>query len=79
MHLASKSHPVVGDPLYLKRVPAVSKSLSGEVRGKLLDFPRQALHAARLGFKHPRTGEDLSFETPIPADFQALLDALRGN
>ncbi len=79
VHLASKSHPVVGDPLYLKRVPAVSKSLSGEVRGKLLDFPRQALHAARLGFKHPRTGEDLNFETPIPADFQALLDALRGN
>jgi len=76
VHLASRAHPVVGDPLYLKRVPAASKSLPDAARRALLDFPRQALHAARLGFNHPRTGKALSFETGIPDDFQGLLDLL---
>jgi 23S rRNA pseudouridine1911/1915/1917 synthase len=42
----------------------------------LLDFPRQALHAARLGFAHPRTGKTLSFATDPPADMAALITAL---
>jgi 23S rRNA pseudouridine1911/1915/1917 synthase len=46
------------------------------VRFKLLDFPRQALHAARLGFAHPRTGVALSFATEPPADMLRLIDAL---
>ena len=41
-------------------------------------FPRQALHAANLGFVHPVTGEELTFEAPLPADMEALLGALRG-
>jgi 23S rRNA pseudouridine1911/1915/1917 synthase len=73
VHLAHKGNPVVGDPLYLRRVPAVAKAVNQPLRGQLLDFPRQALHAASLGFKHPRTGEFLNFETPLPADMQALL------
>jgi 23S rRNA pseudouridine1911/1915/1917 synthase len=40
-------------------------------------FPRQALHAAVLGFVHPVTGEELRFESPLPGDFDALLVALR--
>jgi 23S rRNA pseudouridine1911/1915/1917 synthase len=40
-------------------------------------FPRQALHAAVLGFKHPITGEELRFESALPADIAALLDVLR--
>ena len=76
VHLAARSHPVIGDPLYLRRIPAASKSLPDLARRTLLDFPRQALHAARLGFNHPRTGEPLSFETEIPADFQNLIDIL---
>ena len=76
VHLAHVGHPVVGDPVYLRRIPAAAKSIRASARGLLLDFPRQALHAARLGFKHPRTGEMLSFETPIPPDMQTLLDAL---
>ena len=78
VHLAHAGHPVVGDPVYLRRIPAAAKSLRTSARGLLLDFPRQALHAVRLGFKHPRTGEMLSFETPIPPDMQTLLDALDG-
>jgi 23S rRNA pseudouridine1911/1915/1917 synthase len=76
VHLASSGHPIVGDPVYLRRIPAAAKSLPEPVRTELLDFPRQALHAARLGFRHPRTGATLSFETPPPPDMLALLEAL---
>jgi 23S rRNA pseudouridine1911/1915/1917 synthase len=40
-------------------------------------MPRQALHAQRLGFDHPVSGERLEFEAALPQDFQGLLDALR--
>ncbi|HVY17884.1 MAG TPA: RluA family pseudouridine synthase [Rhodopila sp.] len=78
VHLASRGHPIVGDPLYLRRVPATAKALMPPLRGHLLDFPRQALHAARLGFAHPRTGETLCFETPLPMDMATLLDHVEG-
>jgi len=76
VHLASRGYPIVGDPLYLRRIPAAARGLSDPLRRTLLDFPRQALHAAQLGFAHPRTGEKLDFATPPPPDMQALLDAL---
>lgn len=76
VHLASAGHPVVGDSVYLRRVPAAAKSLSGPARGVMLDFPRQALHAARLGFAHPRTGQAMLFERPMPADMASLVDTL---
>lgn len=76
VHLAHRGHPIVGDPVYLKRLPAAAKGLDPESRALLLDFPRQALHAARLGFRHPRSGETLSFTTPPPPDMQTLLDRL---
>ena len=76
VHLAGAGYPVVGDPVYLRRVPAAARTLAGLARGALLDFPRQALHATRLGFAHPRTGQRLSFERPIPADMALLIAAL---
>lgn len=76
VHLAARGHPVVGDPVYLRRIPAAARGLDDATRRALLDFPRQALHAARLGFAHPRTGRALSFHTPPPPDMQALLDRL---
>ena len=76
VHLASHGHPVVGDPLYLRRVPAFARSLPEPIRHRLLDFPRQALHAARLGFVHPRTGEPLQFSTEVPADMAEILSSL---
>ncbi len=72
VHLAHSGHPLVGDPLYLRRAPAASRILAEPVRRHLLDFPRQALHAARLGFIHPRTGTALCFATPPPSDMMAL-------
>lgn len=76
VHLASVGHPIVGDPLYLRRIPAASRTLPEPARHLLLDFPRQALHAAQLGFVHPRNGVRLAFESRIPNDFSVLLEAL---
>jgi 23S rRNA pseudouridine1911/1915/1917 synthase len=76
VHLSARGYPIVGDPVYLRRIPAAARTVPEPARGALLDFPRQALHAARLGFAHPRTGAALEFETPLPADMQALIDLL---
>ncbi len=79
VHMASAGHPIVGDPTYLRRIPATSRGLPDPIRHALLDFPRQALHAASLGFSHPRTGAALRFETPPPADMAALIALLDAN
>jgi len=76
VHLASRGNPIVGDPLYLRRIPTVARTLPGPVSRRLLDFPRQALHAARLGFAHPRTRRLLEFATDPPADMAGLIDCL---
>jgi 23S rRNA pseudouridine1911/1915/1917 synthase len=76
VHLSHRGHPVVGDPLYLRRVPGFAKGIAEPLRGLLLDFPRQALHAASLGFAHPRTGRPVLFETAIPPDMAALLTSI---
>jgi 23S rRNA pseudouridine1911/1915/1917 synthase len=76
VHLASRGHPVVGDPVYLRRVPAAARLLPEAIRHRLLDFHRQALHATRLGFAHPRTGQTLTFVSEPPPDMAGLLAAL---
>jgi 23S rRNA pseudouridine1911/1915/1917 synthase len=76
VHLASHGHPVVGDPVYLRRVPAAARLLPETVRRRLLDFPRQALLATRLGFAHPRTGQALNFASEPPPDMAGLIAAL---
>ena len=76
VHLSTKGHPLVGDPVYLRRIPGAAKGLAADLRGRLLDFPRQALHAYRLGFAHPRTGKLLSFTTPPPPDMLELFTLL---
>lgn len=76
VHLSHRGHPLVGDPVYLRRVPASAKSAAPETRQALLDFPRQALHAASLAFDHPRTRTHLAFETPVPPDMQALINKM---
>jgi 23S rRNA pseudouridine1911/1915/1917 synthase len=72
VHLASIGHPIIGDPVYLRRRPAAAAGLAEPARRAALDFPRQALHAETLGFLHPATGERMHFSAPPPADFLAL-------
>jgi 23S rRNA pseudouridine1911/1915/1917 synthase len=79
VHLSARGHPVVGDPVYLRRIPATAKAMPESVRRAMLDFPRQALHASSLGFSHPRTGAAMRFETPLPADMAALVGMLDVN
>ncbi len=79
VHLAAINHPIVGDRLYSRR-PALTRS---EVQGREPEageaplIARQALHASMLAFEHPRSGEHMTFEAPLPQDMQRTLDALR--
>ena len=76
VHLSQRGHALLGDPVYLRRTPAAARLLAEPARRTALGFPRQALHAASLGFVHPRDGRTLRFETPPPADFNALLSCI---
>ncbi|NWG46670.1 MAG: RluA family pseudouridine synthase [Alphaproteobacteria bacterium] len=76
VHLAHIGHAVIGDPLYGQGSGRTSGLPKGAAREAIATFPRQALHAARLGFTHPATGEALLFERPLPADMAALARAL---
>jgi 23S rRNA pseudouridine1911/1915/1917 synthase len=77
VHLAHIHYPLVGDPVYggRSRLPAAaSESLIEALR----NFRRQALHAASLGIVHPVTGRYAEWQAPMPVDFLALIEALRG-
>ena len=75
VHMTHINHAVVGDPLYSGRMRYPSQATE-ELRDLFKQFTRQALHAAQLSFKHPETGEFLTFEAPLPDDFQSLLTAM---
>jgi 23S rRNA pseudouridine1911/1915/1917 synthase len=77
VHMAHIGHGLVGDPVYGGRRKVSEKAL-GPVASQVMAFPRQALHAATLGFEHPVTGETMRFEAPLPPDMAGLLEALRG-
>ena len=70
VHMASIGHPLIGDPVY-GRGKSVHRDLLNQ-----LDFKRQALHAAHLGFIHPVTKGRLSFDSALPSDMQELFSAL---
>lgn len=75
VHMAHRNYPLVGDPLYggrLKQPAGASEAL----REALRRFPRQALHARKLGLIHPATGEYCEFEAPLPEDMQELIRVL---
>jgi 23S rRNA pseudouridine1911/1915/1917 synthase len=76
VHLAHIGHPLIGDPVYLRRTPSSARGLAATSRDTLLAFPRQALHAQSLGFRHPVTGQPLSFTSPLPPDMAALIVTL---
>jgi len=78
VHMAHIGCPLLGDPLYGNHKSFLSdkSEIESRVRDAVATFKRQALHARSLGFIHPVTKEDMLFETPPPADYQALVAAL---
>ncbi len=76
VHMAYLKYPLVGDPVYggRLRIPAAATPALIEA---LRDFKRQALHAGRLGFEHPLSGETMSWQAPLPVDMAALVDICR--
>jgi len=73
VHLASIGHALLGDPVYGRTPSRLRPTL------QKLDFHRQALHAAVLGFIHPTLGTALRFESPVPSDMRELLRELGSN
>ena len=65
VHLSERGHALVGEPVYIR-----------DQQGPRIEAARPMLHAAVLGFAHPRTGETMRFEVPPPPDFQAMLQRL---
>jgi 23S rRNA pseudouridine1911/1915/1917 synthase len=78
VHMAYIRAPLVGDPVYGGR-PRFPPAPSEHLRDTLQAFRRQALHAARLQLTHPETGELVTFESGLPSDMVALLEALQSD
>ena len=74
VHLTHRKHPLIGDPAYGRPGGrrALPKALDSDETAILTEFPRQALHAFRLGFTHPDTGQHIDFETEMPDDMLKL-------
>ncbi len=72
IHLAEAGHPVCGDKVYVKKP-------GGEVFEDKSDAPRLALHATKLGFRHPATDAELHWSMPLPGDLQKFVESLKGS
>jgi len=72
VHMAHIGHSLIGDPVY-GRVPKWAKKAFDPA---VITFPRQALHAFELRFLHPRTGELMTFNAPLPPDLEHLVSLL---
>ncbi|HEY4191938.1 MAG TPA: RluA family pseudouridine synthase [Mesorhizobium sp.] len=77
VHMAHIGHPVVGDPDYGRAFSTKANRLPEPLGLKVKGFPRQALHARLLAFRHPKTHIIMRFEAPLPSDMQELVDGFR--
>ena len=76
VHMAHCGHALIGDPVYGGRRKLSPKAIGEAGVVAIADFPRQALHAATLGFEHPVSGDFLQFEAGLPQDMRDLLRVL---
>lgn len=76
VHMTHIGHPLVGDPVYRQGRPGLGHATQ-EARTLIDGFPRQALHAKKLGLIHPTSGDDVEFEVPLASDLDELLTSLR--
>jgi len=77
VHMAHAGHGLIGDATYGGRRRLSQQAVGEAAAAAAARFPRQALHAATLGFRHPETGETMRFDSPLPADMAELLTCLR--
>lgn len=77
VHMAHVGHALIGDQTYGGRRRLAAKAVGDTLADAANGFPRQALHAATLGFVHPVTAEELEFAAPLPPDMADLIAALR--
>ena len=77
VHLSAKGHPLVGDKVYGGKQKYLKKLIEPNILQILENFPRQALHAALLGFYHPKNGKHLLFKVNLPDDMAMLLKKLQ--
>ena len=71
VHMSYAGHALIGDQIYSRR-----RKLAGSNSDVVKEFPRQALHAASLGFRHPISGQDMHFKAPVPVDMLDLMSAM---
>ncbi|HTL50724.1 MAG TPA: 23S rRNA pseudouridine(1911/1915/1917) synthase RluD [Steroidobacteraceae bacterium] len=76
LHLSHAGYPLVGDPVYGRRL-VIPRGATAALAEMLRGFRRQALHAAKLSFPHPRDGRMIEVESKLPADIRALIAALK--
>lgn len=76
VHLTSRTHPLIGDPLYGKGRRTLRRDLPEPLVCAIESLPGQALHAGRLGFTHPATGKRLVFDAELPSPLKDLSEAL---
>lgn len=79
VHMAHTGHALIGDQTYGRRRKFSAKRVGDDLIQAFEMFQRQALHAAKLGFVHPETGDFLQFSAGLPLDFETLLTALRNS
>jgi len=77
VHMAHLGHPLLGDTAYGSGFAASKSKLPLKAQGDLSHLRGQALHAAVLGFDHPRTGKHLRFEAPLPEPMARLLASIK--
>ncbi|WP_170371441.1 RluA family pseudouridine synthase [Ruegeria arenilitoris] len=77
VHMAHTGHGLVGDPVYGGKRKLSARSFDADAAEAVRAFPRQALHAAVLGFVHPVSGEEMRFEAALPRDIEALISVLK--
>lgn len=78
VHMAHIGHPLLGDDTYGAAFKSKVNALPSEIKEKVKNFKRQALHAYLLQFKHPKTGEIMRFEADMPKDMTDLIAAIAG-
>jgi 23S rRNA pseudouridine1911/1915/1917 synthase len=77
IHLESVKHSLIGDQTYNSCKKTAPKTLDDKTKNLIANFPRQALHSYKIGFIHPRSEKEMSFEIPLPSDLKELEKCLK--